>query len=150
MRPDQEKFDQFVAPLTRFDEIFEACAKRNGLLLEKNPFRTPSRMLRSANDPGSFIEMYLDPIWHEVSFSDDLPYSLVIISYYEEKIGNNRVWKLASELTSGRPLKWMEENISDLLEKAVNILRQYKPKYVMNNGVEVINARLLDGESGKP
>ena len=68
MRPDQAKFDEFVAPLLHFDDIFETYAKRAGFVLQKNLNRKPGRLLKRGSNPIWMIELHLEPVWFEVPY----------------------------------------------------------------------------------
>ena len=59
LRLDQEKFEQFVKPLVRFDPIWERYINQGEYMLERNPLRQPGRILRR----GDRLPELLDEAW---------------------------------------------------------------------------------------
>ena len=148
MRPDQVKFDEFSAPLLPLDEIFERYAARGGFVLQRNPHRKPGRILRRGSNPMLIVEMFLEPVWFDVSFDKDLPYSFSIGGYCEGPGKERRLWRLVKVLASGQPLSWMREHLSDLLEEAMTLVEMYTAEYIMSHGGEVPNLRGGANEGG--
>jgi hypothetical protein len=141
VRPDQAKFDEFVAPLLLLDEIFEKYARRGGFVLERNPHRKPGRILRRGSNPVLIVEMFLEPVWFDVPYDTDLPYSFTVSGYYEEPGSNHRLWKLVEVLASGQAVNSMGEHLSALLEEAMTSIDLYTPEHIMKHGSELPTAR---------
>ena len=141
MRPDQAKFDEFVAPLLSLDETFERYARRGGFALERNPHRKPGRVLRRGSNPVLIVEMFLEPVWFDVSYDRDLPYTFSAGGYYEEAGSDHRLWKLVEVLASGQSVSWMGEHIATLLEHAMTSIESYTAEHIMKHGNELPNLR---------
>ncbi len=138
-RPDQDKFDQFVAPLEKFDASWVSFERAWGFTLERNPHRKPGRILRkevraATHSTRYLIELYLEPCWFDTEFSDALPYTFVACAYFELFAEKTVFWKAATDLISGQPLDRIARRLPELFAEGNNALEKFTPEYMQAFG----------------
>lgn len=137
MRPDQPKFDQFTAPLAALEPEFTGWGEREGFGFVRHVHRTPSLMLRKSGNPLLLIEVYLELVWHQVEFSDDVPYKFTACTYLREQNPPYRVWRFGRALAAGKPLIWIKQNLPGLLAMASGFLETCSTSIIVANGEEM-------------
>jgi|WetSurMetagenome_2_1015567.scaffolds.fasta_scaffold100638_2 hypothetical protein len=143
-RPDQEHFDKFTLPLEGNDHIWEKYGQQFDFTLEKNPYRKPGRLLRNGSIKFNSkliytVELYLEPIWFEVEYSDILPYTFAVCAYYNHIINEQFYWKIAEELAINCPLSSIHKQLSSYLDQAFALINIWTPEYIISRGIKQTN-----------
>lgn len=138
-RPDQDRFDQFVAPLHALDGVWESFGREWGGVLECNPHRKPGRILRKriqaeATTTLYMVELYLDPFWYDTAFSVDLFCTFAVGAHVEKSVESGVFWAISTTLAKDQSIEWMGQRLSPLLEQAGDLLVTLTPEHVMALG----------------
>ncbi|MES2948334.1 MAG: hypothetical protein V4858_07320 [Pseudomonadota bacterium] len=142
-RPDQDKFDQFIAPLEKFDAIWSAFEHSWGFELECNPYRKPGRILRKEVRTATFstkymIELYLEPIWYDTEFREDLSYTFAVGAHFERCAEKGVFWSIHTLLVASQPIEWIGQRLTDLLREGNRTLEELTPEYITQFGEKQI------------
>lgn len=140
-RPDQEKFDEFAAPLVKFNKIWQKYSEKYGFSLEKNPYRKPGFILRKYIKIQRImivyiIEMYLEPFWFDIAYTDDLPYTFGVCALCDDSTNNSIRWKLAVDIAKNIPLPQIEENMIAYFNQAIRLLSDWTPDHIVQHGTK--------------
>lgn len=139
-RPDQKKFAMFITPLVKLDAVWHIYAQRYGYTLELNPYRKPGRTLRHCITSLGCnviytVELYMEPFWYNIEYSDKLPYSFVVCAFCDKVEEQEGVrWKLAKTLAENIELDKVEARLPDYLNQAFKFIEQWTPDYVFKYG----------------
>ena len=138
-RPDQAKFEMFIAPLVKYDAIWQDFADCNHYTLELNSLRKPGRLLRRNFSYGMFritylIELYMESIWYKTDFTNDLPYTIVVCAFIDEPGKPEIRWRHAKNIIAGVALEEIGTQLSGYLNQAFNIISEWTPEYVKKYG----------------
>lgn len=140
-RPDQERFDCFAQQLIVLDQPLIRSCETNLFEMEVNAYRTPSRVLRRQRRVREIVDIYLDGDWKVAEYSEQLPCSLVVCSYYETPDTSRKLYKMLRTLASESSFHSLASRIDTLLHESLSIFNKWTPEVVVEAGEEIENAR---------
>jgi hypothetical protein len=133
-RPDQTRFDLFVEHFETIDPQLQIFADKHGFTLEYNLHRQPCRILRRRGNPELVIGINMDDHWLYVEYSEKLPHSFGIATYYEPPADNLFVYRLRSDLAKQQTFSDICLHIDQYLETSAQLLQAWTPDIIMQDG----------------
>lgn len=143
IRPDQERFNQFSALLTVFDDVLERFCDANSFQMELNANRLPCRILRRQRRSMELIGIYLDGDWKTMEYSECLPCTFEICSYFETPDERRKLYKISKTLANERSAHSLESKIKAILQQSLSVFESWSPEFVVASGEEIDNLKRM-------
>jgi len=138
-RPDQDLFEQHSGHFGQIDAQLQEFCSRHGLRLEKNALRSPCRVIRQDGNPNYFLDIFQEGIWHEMSFSPDLPHSVLAAGHHTPPADDDWIYRVENVLACGQQFHSIIRDLSAYLESWLKLVEACTPDAIIAHGIKYEN-----------
>ena len=128
-------FEEHVKHFEVLDETLEHFARQHSLIIERNQFHAPCRLLKRHGNPSYVIGIQQEGVWFKIPYRDDLPHTISVAGYFVD--GKQEfVHQKSEEIAYFVHFSTIERNLSEYLAAAWAHIQKWTGDVILGEGAK--------------